>query len=95
MGIVRTIVGVLPFVGGIVQSIESLFGHGNGATKKQAALTSIQAILGAYGGVTGANVANSNLVNDVGLLIDATVTVYNDLGIFVHAPSAAPTGGSK
>lgn len=88
MGIIGTIVGVLPFVGGIVQAVESLFGHGNGASKKQAAMSGAQSILDAFGGVTGANVAGSTLAADLGKLIDATVAVYNDLGVFTHAGAA-------
>lgn len=88
MGIIGTIVGVLPCVGGIVQAVESLFGHGNGATKRQAAMSGAQSILDAFGAVTGANVAGSTLAADLGKLIDATVAVYNDLGVFTHASAA-------
>lgn len=88
MGIIGSIVGVLPFVGGIVQAVESLFGAGNGASKKQAAMSGAQSILDAFGSVSGANVTGSTLAADLGKLIDATVAVYNDLGVFTHAGAA-------
>ena len=94
MGLLKTIVGVLPFAGGIVQAVESLFGHGDGATKKQAALSGVQSILAAFGSVTGADVSNSTLAADLGKLIDATVAVYNDLGIFTHANKSTTAAGS-
>lgn len=89
MSFLSSLVGVLPFVGAIVQGIEALFGHGDGATKKSAAIQAVQAGLGAFGAVTGADVANSSLAADLGNLIDAAVAVYNDLGIFTHAPATA------
>lgn len=94
MGFLKSIVGILPFVGGIVQAVESLFGHGNGASKKQAAMSGVQSTLDAFGSVTGANVSGSTLAADLGKLIDATVAVYNDLGIFTHG-AAAPATSTK
>lgn len=93
MSFLSSLVGVLPFVGSIVQGIEALFGHGSGADKKAAAIQAVQAGLGAYSAVSGVSTSNSNLPADLGALIDAVVAVYNDLGIFTHAaaPAAAPS----
>lgn len=93
MSFLSTLAGVLPFVGSIVQGIEALFGHGNGAQKKSAAISAVQAGLGAYGAVTGADVSSSSLPADLGALIDAAVAVYNDLGIFTHSAGTASTPG--
>lgn len=95
MGVLTTIIGVLPYVGSIVQGIESLFGHGGGGDKKQAAMGAISAGLNVYSSITGnrAVVADApTLESHIGQLIDAVVLVYNDLGIFTHgsAPAAAP-----
>lgn len=95
MGFLSSVIGVLPFVGSIVQGIEALFGHGNGADKKAAAIQAVQAGLGAYSAVSGVSTANSNLPADLGNLIDAAVAVYNDLGIFTHATPAAPAPAAK
>lgn len=100
MSFLSTLAGVLPFVGSIVQGIEALFGQGNGSQKKSAAISAVQAGLGAYGAVTGADVSNSSLPTDLGALIDAAVAVYNDLGIFTHsavttsAPAASAGSGA-
>lgn len=93
MSFLSTLASVLPFVGSIVQGIEALFGHGNGAQKKSAAISAVEAGLGAYGAVTGADVSSSSLPTDLGALIDAAVAVYNDLGIFTHSAGVTSTPG--
>lgn len=84
--------GILPLVGSVVQGVESLFGHGSGAQKKQAAIGMVQAGLQIAGEVTGNQniaVGTPQFLNDLGNAIDSIVAVYNDLGVFTHAPAPA------
>lgn len=86
MKILFVILRVVPFVGGIVQSIESLFGKGNGTTKKQAAMTVVTQLLAAAGAVDPAvGVAGTALESALSGLIDAVVAFYNAAGVFEHA----------
>ena len=76
-------------VEGVVRSVERIFGHGNGGTKKQAALAMSGDLLNIYAatapaiGLTGAG--SSNVQSALSALIDSIVQFYNATGAFVHA----------
>lgn len=83
MGIFGLIVGILPLVTSVVQSVETIFGGGNGARKKDAATSMIADAL---------NIANvvhpypafrsSELMEGISQIIDGVVKVMNATGVF-------------
>jgi hypothetical protein len=79
----------------IVAGVESLFGHGKGETKKQAAM----GILGDFGNAlaaqNGFDGANSDLMQLLSEIIDSTVKYMNATGQFKHTdPVAVAIAGS-
>jgi hypothetical protein len=69
----------LPLVLSAVRAIEAEVGAGNGATKKQLVLNSIQAA------AQVGEKADDNTVKAVAALVDHTVATLNDSGIFQKA----------
>ena len=83
------VIGILPFINTIVTGIEGLFGHGNGTAKKQAALNSATAILGALGVVYPAAAKITPEIEQVlSRLIDDVVAAKNIFGEFKPSPNA-------
>ena len=79
MGILLVLIPAIPH---IVSGIEALFGRGNGATKKQAAMGVMGDLVNALntpGGTTGANSQMMAYIDD---LIEATVKYMNTSGTF-------------
>lgn len=79
------------FIPQVVMQIETLAGQQTGTTKKQAALgmiTSAVEIAGAVEGVD-ASIAGTALQTAVSAGIDASVALFNDLGIFKHKNSGS------
>lgn len=97
MGILSGLVAIIPYIGTIVQGVETLFGSGNGTTKKNAALAMAGAGLNIYGTASNdANVANATnqaaFMTALGNLIDDVVAVYNAVGVFEHGtPNTSST----
>jgi hypothetical protein len=65
--------------------VEKLFGHGNGAAKKQAASAAIGDLVNIFGQLgNGASAGDSSTMKFVDSLIEATVDLFNNNGTFTH-----------
>ena len=82
------ILGLLPAIPHIVLGVEKLFGHGNGASKKQAATSMIADLLNILAQAQGTNGADSSAMGFIDDLLEATVKYFNTNGMMTHA-----TGG--
>ena len=78
----------------IITGIEGLFGHGNGAKKKSIALGLMGDLGNALASENGIPGANSDLMDYLGDIIDATVKYMNANGQFTHAPAASASTGT-
>ncbi len=86
---ILAILGLLPAISHIVLGVEHLFGHGNGASKKQAATSAIADLLNIFGQAQGTPGADSSAMAFIDDLIEATVKYFNANGTMTHAT----TGG--
>jgi hypothetical protein len=80
------ILALLPAVPNIVLGIEHMFGHGNGTTKKQTAMSILGDLVNAFTSAGGSAVpgANSSEMELIDELIEATVKYLNATGAMVH-----------
>lgn len=79
------ILALLPAVPHIIIGVEHLFGHGNGASKKQAATSALADIINAFAQSTGTQGSNSSTMALIDDLIEATVKYFNSNGTFTHS----------
>jgi hypothetical protein len=68
----------------IITGIEALFGHGNGAKKKQAAMGIMGDLANALSTAQGTPGANSAVMAYMDDIIEATVKYMNASGQFTH-----------
>jgi hypothetical protein len=86
---IALILGLLPVVQHVVLGVESLFGHGKGAAKKQAATTTIADLLNLFSQVSpDLPGANSSTMKFIDGLIEVTVSYFNDEGVMTHQTQA-------
>ena len=79
------ILGLLPAIPHIVLGIEKLFGDGNGAQKKQAAMSAVSDMLNIFAQTTGTSGADSSHSAFIDDLIEATVKFFNANGTMTHS----------
>lgn len=80
------ILGLLPAIPHIVLGIEKLFGHGNGSSKKQAAMAALGDMVNIFGQMGGSTTsANSDVMTYLDELIESTVKLFNSNGTLTHA----------
>jgi hypothetical protein len=89
MGILTTILGLLPLVTNTVSAIETMFGAGNGPVKKQAVVAAVGDGLNIYANLKGRPVGTGDVSAAIGELVDAVVKLNNALGIFQQSPQVA------
>jgi hypothetical protein len=83
------VLGLLPAIPHIILGVERLFGHGNGASKKQAATSAIADLLNIFAQTQGTPGADSSAMNFISDLIDATVRYFNNTGVMTHQGKVA------
>jgi hypothetical protein len=77
------LLGLLPAIPHVVLGVEGMFGHGNGANKKQAAMGVLGDLVNLAPGSPGAG--NSAMMKYLDALVEATVAYLNDSGAMKHA----------
>lgn len=84
---------IFGFIPQVVMQVETLAGEKTGTTKKQAALGIIGSAVEVAGAVEGVDVAAADgaLQSAISTGIDATVSLFNALGIFKKKSAAAPS----
>lgn len=89
VGLITAAPAIYQSIVGVVHAVENIFGHGNGASKKQAALAMSGDLLNIFSsvaptmGLTGAG--TSEVQSTLSNLIDAIVAFNNASGVFVKA----------
>jgi len=82
MGVLSTILTITTIIGQVpiwVQAIESIVGSGNGASKKDL----VQGMAGSAALASGATQEQAKaIVETTGSLADATVALFNTIGLF-------------
>lgn len=87
--IIGDVVGSLPLIEQIINGVETVFGHGNGPAKLNAATSAALSALQIYAETTGKTLP-ATFQADLQAAISAVVQVKNDLGeLLPHAASAA------
>lgn len=89
MGLLSTIIGIVPLVIDTVKTVETFFGAGNGSQKKQAVLSAVQDTTNIYDKLRGTNASSGDVTAAISELIDAVVKLNNALGVFTHAAAPA------
>jgi hypothetical protein len=79
------ILGLLPAIPHIVLGVEHLFKHGNGPSKKQAAMSAMADMLNIFSNVAGTPGADSSAMAFIDDLIEDTVKYFNANGTMKHA----------
>lgn len=88
LGLLAAAPQIIQGITGVVHAVERIFGHGQGGSKKQAALAMSSDLLNIYSaiaptaGLTGAG--TSQVESALSNLIDSIVAFYNASGVFVH-----------
>jgi hypothetical protein len=79
------ILGLLPALPHIILGIERIFGHGGGATKKQAAMSALSDLLNIASSAQGMPGADSHAMSFIDDMIEATVKYFNATSVLTHA----------
>jgi len=82
---ILALLGLLPAVPHIILGIEKLFGHGNGVSKKQAAMAALSDMLNIFSQTAGTTGADSSAMAFLDDLVEATVKYFNASGVMVHS----------
>jgi hypothetical protein len=90
---VLALLGILPAVPHIIMGIESMFKHGNGPAKKQAAMAALGDMVNIFDQSSGGPGADSSTMVLIDDLIEAFVKVFNNNGTFTH--STTGTGATE
>lgn len=86
---------IITGIAGLVHSVESIFGKGNGSAKKAAVVSVLPTLVSTYDSVAGTTslpqINQQEFTDAYSELIDSIVKFYNVAGIFHHqAPAPAP-----
>lgn len=82
---------VAPLVENLVVDVEHIFGHGNGAQKKQAVVQGVSDAVNVYNASTGNNQSTSGLVEAIDAMVEAAWAFAQAEGkLLPHAAPAQP-----